>query len=334
MRNTGRNSGTDFDRRDFLKIGAAAGLSAALNGSIISGYASEANVNKPKYVAVYDVEQWDMQYKGKQIAGCLEACRPIVELHLKYEMPATFFVVGKLLEDYVTEFKKLLDNPLFELATHTWSHKPLMDHIDLGKGVSLDEIREEIVLGKESIEKVFDRQCVGLRPAGGFPDGLQGHPEILSIVSEAGLSYISSQAWGPDFTLPALVRDSYTYANDGFPQLCEFPAHGYHENLIKGHNDVFGLEHPIRVLLFPPYYPDAPVLTGFVKTPEEEFEVNSKFFIDKAIEEGSEYSTLIWHPFSLYRMDPTMKMLDMTFRYVREKGLKETTFAQLCMEHR
>jgi len=39
--------------------------------------------------------------------------------------------------------------------------------------------------------------------------------------------------------------------------------------------------------------------------------------------------SLIWHPWSLNRFDPEMRMLDMTFRYVRERGLALGTFADL-----
>ncbi|MBI5093981.1 MAG: hypothetical protein HZB26_16260, partial [Candidatus Hydrogenedentes bacterium] len=38
--------------------------------------------------------------------------------------------------------------------------------------------------------------------------------------------------------------------------------------------------------------------------------------------------SLIWHPWSLHRFDPAMKMLDLTFACVREKGIPAGTFEQ------
>ena len=94
-------------------------------------------------------------------------------------------------------------------------------------------------------------------------------------------------------------------------------------NVLKGHNAT-----PGRFLLWPPVYPEH-VVTGFVKTPREEFEVH-RFFIRKACESGLPYATPIWHPWSLGRFDPEMRMLRVVFEYVRSNGLECATFAGLC----
>ncbi len=39
------------------------------------------------------------------------------------------------------------------------------------------------------------------------------------------------------------------------------------------------------------------------------------------------YVSLIWHPWSLSRFDPDMRMLRLTFAYVLDCGLEPTTFA-------
>ena len=48
--------------------------------------------------------------------------------------------------------------------------------------------------------------------------------------------------------------------------------------------------------------------------------------IDRAIALGLPYVSLIWHPWSLNRFDPEMRMLKLTFAYVRELGLETTTY--------
>ena len=72
------------------------------------------------YIAAYDAES----------AECLAACRRIVQAHRRHELPATFFITGKVLEADPDEYRRLLDDPLFEVASHTYSHKMLMQSID------------------------------------------------------------------------------------------------------------------------------------------------------------------------------------------------------------
>jgi hypothetical protein len=100
------------------------------------------------YIAAYDTES----------PNCLAACRKIVDVHRRYEMPATFFIVGKTLEANPTEYRELLDNPLFEIASHTYSHKMLRDQPFCGPAAPAEQRREEIFQGKTSVERVWLRQ--------------------------------------------------------------------------------------------------------------------------------------------------------------------------------
>jgi len=268
------------------------------------------------YIAAYDTES----------PACLGACRKIVKMHHKYEMPATFFITGKTLEANPDEYYKLLNDPLFEVASHTYSHKMLRDHPLCGRAVPEEQRYEEIVRGKLSVEKVFERPCIGIRPGCSFPDGMKGAPELLRVVSEAGLHYVSSVAWGPDYSLPAPLNQPFNYASDGYHNLWELPAHGWHENLLKNNNR-WGAR---RLTLWPPLMPEA-IPPNFISTPGEEFGIN-RVFIEKAISEDLLFVSLIWHPWSLNAFDPDMKMLDLTFDYVREVGLKPCTYAELFKE--
>jgi len=266
------------------------------------------------FVPAYDTEA----------ASCLEACRRIVGVHRHFQIPATFFIVGEVLEASQDEYRRLLDDPLFEIASHTYSHRLLRDHPYGGPGTTLAETREQIVRSKEVIERIFpNRRCIGLRTPYGFPDGLLGASDILRILEEAEYKYVSSALWGPKFSLPAPLTQSFTYAEDGFPALREFPAHGWHENVLKG-----CFSCPNLLLLFPLQFPEA-TPADFIKTPEEEVRFNNKPFIDLAFNEKLPYVSLIWHPWSLLKFDPTMKMLEQTFQYVAETGLRTATFEQL-----
>lgn len=272
---------------------------------------------RPKFVAAYDTET-----EG----ACLEACRTIARVHRDRGVPATFFITGKVMEADGKALVELLDEPeLFEIGSHTYSHKMLRDHPICGPAASPEEIHEEIVRGKALIEDAFSRPCVGMRPGCCFDVGLRGRPDLVAEVADAGFSYISAQGWGPLTTVPAPLEQGYNYAEEGRPELWEFPAHGWHENVLKGHNAV-----PGRMLLWPPIYPEMQ-LPGFVKTPAEEVAVH-RFFLDRAAADKLEYVSLIWHPWSLGRFDPAMKMLEGVFGLAAAAGMTFARFEDLRRE--
>jgi hypothetical protein len=300
-----------ISRRDFIGTTIAGGIGAAVLPELTKGQGIEKT--KTRYIAAYDTES----------PGCLASCRKIVEIHKRFEIPATFFIVGKVLDANPVEYRKLLDDPLFEIASHTYTHQMLRDNDFCGQAVSMDERRKEIFKGKKAVERVFERDCIGLRPGCGFDNALRGEPKVLELVQKAGFQYVSSLLWGPDYSMPALLREPFNYKAEGYPEIWELPGHGWHENLLKDHNR-WG---PRRLTLWPPPFPEA-IPDSFCKTPKDEFEVN-KVFLDKALQTNKPFVSLIWHPWSLGKFDPDMKMLELTFTHVRGLGLKPCTYAQL-----
>jgi len=300
-----------ISRRKFVRSTIAGGIGAVVLPRLTKG--RDNGKTKTHYIAAYDTES----------SGCLASCRKIVEVHKRFEMPATFFIVGRILDANPAEYRKLLDDPLFEIASHTYSHRMLRDNDFCGPAISMEERRKEIFKGKEAVERVFKRPCVGLRPGCGFDNGFRGEPKVLALIKEAGLQYVSSLLWGPDYSMPALLREPFNYKAEGYPEIWELPGHGWHENLLKDHNR-WG---PRRLTLWPPPFPEA-IPEDFCKNAEDEFELN-RIFLDKAIETGKPFVSFIWHPWSLAKFDPDMKMLELTFSHVRGLGLKPCTYAQL-----
>jgi len=241
-------------------------------------------------------------------------------------MPATFFVLGKRLKQNPTGYREVLDDPLFEIGSHTYSHKLLRDNPFCGRAAPLAKKRDEIFQGKAWVEKVFERPCLGLRPGCGFENGLRGAPDVLALIQEAGFRYVSSLIWGPDYSLPAPLTQPFDYAADGYPSIWELPGHGWHENLLKNNNDL----GPKKLTLWPPAIPEA-IPDGFISTPEEEYAIN-RIFLERAVSQKQSFVSLIWHPWSLDAFDPEMKMLELTFAGVRELGLTPCTYADLFRE--
>jgi hypothetical protein len=271
-----------------------------------------------RYIAAYDTEK---------TGDCLAAGWQIRQVHERFAFPATFFITGERLEQEGAQFAEAFgpnargDNPLFEIASHTYSHRMLRDHPFCGPAVEPEERLKEIRRGKALVEAVFDRPCWGLRPGCGFVGGLRGDRWLVDAVAEGGYGYVSSFLWGPDYTVPALLEAPFSYAAEGHPELWEMPGHGWHENLLKGHNLT---DRPQRIVAWPSPFPEAVPLST-IQTPEQEFEIN-RLFIDRAVELGLPYVSLIWHPWSLRRFDPHFRMLELTFGYVRERGLEPTTY--------
>src|SRR5512145_764350 len=97
------------------------------------------------FIAAYDTEN----------PACLEACAKIRQVHEQYHFPATFFIVGKRLEEEGPSYRRTLgDCELFEIASHTYSHRMLRDHPFCGPAPAEEERIKEIRLGKQLVEDV------------------------------------------------------------------------------------------------------------------------------------------------------------------------------------
>lgn len=267
------------------------------------------------FIAAYDVE--NQKY-------CLPAMRELVKLHEEFQIPATMYIVGKRLEEDGAEYRDLLANEeLFEVASHTYSHRILQDHPICGKAPGPAEVREEVIRGVQLVEETFGRRCRGLRPGCGFVDGFQTAPEILELCKEAKLDYVSSHLWGPAYTMPSLLKPAYTYSEQGYPQLWEIPGHGWHDNVLKN-----SWTRTAAMIAWPPTMPEA-VPPQPVATAEEEVAVN-RVFLDTAKQDGHPFVSLVWHPHSLHRFSPNLDNVRLTFEHVRKLDLPCLTYAQYC----
>lgn len=305
-----------INRRDFIQKSAVfAGMSLAgiPNQSFSKSRDKEKDSHKPikpstTYIASYDTES----------PSCIDNLETIVNMHKKHQMPATFFIVAGILNSSNQGMvRKLLDDPLFEIASHSYSHKVVLDHPVCGKAA---DVRKEIIDSKIKLEDIFGKELIGFRTPCGYPEGLRGEKELLDLVNEAGYKYISTMLWGPGFSLPADIVDSFSYEKEGYQEIWEIPGHGWHENVLKGHSKI-----NIPLVLWPSKWPEVAIPKQFLNTPTEEFNVN-RYFIDTAIAENKEHITFIWHPWSLGRFDKEMKMLDITFSYIKEVNLNRGTF--------
>lgn len=262
------------------------------------------------YIPAYDLESMETP---------TSALETIVKIHKKYDAPATFFVVGSLLEENPNKYRTLLGDELFDIESHTYSHKLLKDHLTGGRGVSLEKANEEVAKASKLLKATFKKKILGLRTPWGFYKGLQGEKRILRILWENGIRFVSSDLMGPFDTVPAPLTQPYWYKKDGFPELLELPGHDWHDNVLKGYAKVPTLWPPIFPWSIPQRIPE---------TSEEEFGIH-KPSIDYAIEQKLIYYSPVFHPSTIYRFDPEAGTIDLLLRYAKKKEMQISTYYEM-----
>jgi len=260
------------------------------------------------YLASYDLES---------VERCVEAARAVSGVHRRHGAPATFFVVGRCLEEHGDELRDILDDELFDLQSHTYSHALLKDSAVHGAGTDDGKARHEILEGVRLVREVLGRPCEGLRSPCGFTGGFTGQPAVLAACREAGLEYVSSDARGPKDCLPAPLKLPYTYTGDGHPDLWELPVHGWHDNVLKD----FSLDHPCVTM--PPEHPWC-FPERKPETPEEDA-AHHLVWVDKAAEAGLPFISLAFHPWSVFGFDPEARELDIIIDGLAERGIDIVT---------
>lgn len=271
-----------------------------------------------RYVFHYDLES----------DTCIKAAPVLVELHRKHDIPATFFLLGITLEKWGKELRAIFeDDPLFDLESHTYSHRMLKDNLMHGLGVSLEELKLEVKRGIQLVEDIFERPCIGVRTGCGFYNGFRGEKERLQVIWDCGVRFFSSDLRGPGDSIPAGLVQAYWYDEEGFPDLLELPGHGWHDNVLKE----FGA--PFRLMLPWPLVVQWGIPNRPVQTPEEEFEVQ-KVWIDRAITLNLDYISLVYHPHSIYRMSEDCRVIQLLMKYVLDRGMPTMTYRQLYEHYR
>ncbi len=188
----------------------------------------------------YDVERY---MTPEDRMSSLQGVKKIIALHRAYNVPFTFFMLGKLLEhdDYVAELKKelALAGNLADVQQHTYSHPLLKVNARYMREknrqpISLPEIDMEIKKANQLIKDKLGVKVFGLKTPIGFHKGLQGEKAILDLLKKNGMRFVSSDLVGKGDQPPALLeeegllRQHYVYENG----LTEIPTHGWHDTHI------------------------------------------------------------------------------------------------------
>jgi peptidoglycan/xylan/chitin deacetylase (PgdA/CDA1 family) len=264
------------------------------------------------FVSAYDLEA--------EPSRSLPAAAAVAEVHRKHDVPATFFVVARLLEQFPAEYRRILSDDLFDIQCHSYSHARLKPTEGQAADQSAEVLHREIEVACQLVGEVFGQRPIGFTTPGGFTGGLRGEKPVLRALWEAGIRYVRSDARGPHETIPAPLTQPYTYAEDGYPELWELPPHDWHDNV---------LTHQTQ-LHIPAAWP--PVLPwGLPARPprdsREWFEVYRQG-VDWAASHDLIHYMPTFHPWSLWGFD-RCRGLDCLLGYAKGMGLEIVTCTEL-----
>ncbi len=202
---------------------------------------------EPVFLIGYDVESQDE--KGWEKTRNFLKLAPLI--HRELNIPCTFFICGKTLENNKDEFKEIREkfSDLIDFQQHTYSHvrlkkisyyrkKPLLapsGKIIFPQGENIfdegshETIKEEVKKTNELLREVLQVTPVGLTTPWGAPKGLKDRPEILYILKKEGIKFIRSwngteDKWDPINATPLSIQPFF-YADAGYPEIMEFPLH-------------------------------------------------------------------------------------------------------------
>ncbi|MBC8234323.1 polysaccharide deacetylase family protein [bacterium] len=254
----------------------------------------------------------------------LASITQITRVLKRHDAPATFFIVGKVLERAGENLAGLLkDNPLLDIESHTYSHMGILSD----EPAVLQKFSEELRKTSYLILKYFGKRPVGFCAPGNFYKGLQGHPKQLGILWEQGYRFIGTDGMGPpEQPMPAPFTQPYWYAKDGFPELFEVPTTGWHCNLL------FNTGHQSDNWKPAPGFPDGTILEKLPATLEEGFQARRKEF-QYAIDNQLVYAPAM-HPWSVYRFDPKLKHIEWLIEMAREQNVPIMNCRQLYEKYR
>ena len=157
--------------------------------------------------ALADTVLWRDNEDDKQVALTFDACstfyhgqynRAVIDVLVKYEIPATLFIGGHWAETHPEELQFLAAHPQFELGNHTYSH-PHMTHL------SPQRQREELLWTQYLIYTLTGRMPRFWRPPYGETDDA-----LTSVSAQLGLYTVEFDLPAGDATLdisPARLRD-------------------------------------------------------------------------------------------------------------------------------
>jgi len=175
--------------------------------------------------------RYDTEAGASRGAKMHDFFRKVVAVHRAHAIPATFFCMGGAIEaredDFRDFFSEVVDDPLFDVQDHSYSHIGLVYR----DGKPIDVLRGDYEKSFAVHERVFGRRPLGTSLCGtmgsdgpsldGF-DATQKSRAELDMLVDLGIRFTTSSLCGVDGT-----KTFVNYARLGHPDVMGFPSgHG------------------------------------------------------------------------------------------------------------
>ena len=254
----------------------------------------------------------------------------ILNVHRVRRAPVTVFVAGRVAEVEREGLLPAIDaaGDLADVNTATYRHARVLRKPPWSVPQPSDRlIAEEITRGAQAVREALGRPCRGVRPAEGAGAGFRGWAANLSAMRDAGLRWSSAyvrSTYGD--TAPGDLCGPFRYADDGYPDLLELPAHGWPDAALKARRGAdAGAQQRIVRWPSPFAYPDR-----LVEAPDEELAVHGAT-IAAARDAGLPYCCLAFDADSTVRpQDPQARVVDLLIDHAAAEGLALTTLDELA----
>ncbi|MGI6366874.1 MAG: hypothetical protein ACOX2L_00700 [Anaerolineae bacterium] len=250
-------------------------------------------------------------------------------LHEELGIPCTLFLLGKVIELHEPRLAPLAGKPLFDLQQHGYAHRPfktyVMDFRELSdqefetselfrgqpriamhRGISLDEVRDEVTKTKALLKERLGVENIGITCPFAYYQGLLDRPDLTDLLYDLGIRFVRS--WGRNYwgwCPTPFSEQPFTYSLHGHDDMLEFPMQGWHDTLWKMQHGFGDIE-------------------GFVS------------MLKSTLEEVQEHDyvwCLLAHDWSSIKEDPEMRGMRMFFEHALRQGVTFELYADYYRRH-
>lgn len=159
-------------------------------------------------------------------ASTVAALEIITRNHTDLGVPATLFVCGRTLLHNLPAFQVAGANPIFDMQQHTYSHVLFKDNAWKGSVFQASPplaIRHEVATTSALLREHLGVDCIGIRTPHGYYRGLADRPELLGVLRDCGIRFVSSWARNEHGENPTPWVQPFWYREQGYPEILEIP---------------------------------------------------------------------------------------------------------------
>lgn len=151
----------------------------------------------------------------------------ITRNHRDLDVPATLFVCGRTLVHALPALLEARDTGIFDIQQHTYSHVLFKEDRWQGglfRASPEEALRHELAASSHLIKEHLGLECIGLRTPHGYWQGLSDRPDLLEILADTGIRFVSSWGRNAENSNPTpLDIQPFWYSEEGHPDILEIP---------------------------------------------------------------------------------------------------------------